>query len=63
MMVRWSLTVVYCVNGRDFAAEGLHAESGHGVADIAKTYDALVWLWDGGVSDDESYPAVTFRLD
>jgi hypothetical protein len=29
-----SLTVVHCVNGRDLAAESLHAEGGHCVADI-----------------------------
>jgi hypothetical protein len=28
------LTVVDRVNGRNFAAKGLHAERGHGIADI-----------------------------
>lgn len=41
-----SLTVVHCVDGRDFASQSLHTEGGHCVADITWGGSAIDFSFD-----------------
>ena len=54
------LTVVNRVDCRDFAAKGLHAECGHGIADIALFDSVHVRQPSIRFFHSKSYPEVTF---